>query len=139
MPDYRAVADQDFCASFPILKCKAHRYETQIVEANRWSPSSKICSTPGCRYLYQDLTLTVRTWTCPSCGVTHDRAVNAANNLKRLATETALPVATQPVRYATMRETPTSTGKSHLSDTKRHPLVCQRLRSRKKSVFTIDH
>jgi len=34
-----------------------------------------------------------RTWVCAQCGARHDRDLNAALNLKRLATETALPVA----------------------------------------------
>ncbi|MCY0897878.1 MAG: zinc ribbon domain-containing protein [Firmicutes bacterium] len=34
--------------------------------------------TPSCGYLYKDLTLTERRWTCPACGVTHDRDHNAA-------------------------------------------------------------
>lgn len=37
--------------------------------------------------------LSDRIWVCKACGVKHDRDVNAALNLKRLATEIALPVA----------------------------------------------
>jgi putative transposase len=135
----RAVADQGFGKFFEMLKYKADRYGTQLVEADRWFPSSKLCSTPGCRYLYKDLPLTERYWTCPACGVTHDRDHNAAKNLKRLATETALPEATRPAMDATVSEPPASVGKSRLSDTKRDPSASRRLRGRKKSVITIEH
>jgi putative transposase len=39
------------------------------------------------------LTLRDRQWSCGECGAHHDRDLNAARNLKRLATATALPVA----------------------------------------------
>lgn len=68
--------------------------------ADRWYPSSKLCSDCGTRN--GALTLGERTWTCASCGVHHDRDVNAAINLKRLATgalaaATALPEASPAV------------------------------------------
>ncbi len=90
----RAIADQGLGQFFTMLQYKAERYGTQLVPADRWFPSSKLCSTPGCGYLQKDLTLTDREWICPSCGTGHDRDVNAAQNLARLATATALPVAT---------------------------------------------
>ena len=100
----RAVADQGFGQFFAQLRYKAQRYGTRLVEADRWFPSSKLCSTPGCGYLKTDLTLQDRTWTCPVCGITHDRDHNAAINLKRLATATALPVATRSAMAAPMSE-----------------------------------
>jgi len=107
----RAVADQGFGRFFSLLQYKARRYDTCLVEADRWFPSSKRCSTPGCGYIKKDLTLKDRTWTCPSCGITHDRDVTAAINLKGLATRTALPVATRPARTATVPDPPDIDGK----------------------------
>ncbi len=100
----RSIADQGFGQFFALLEYKADRYGTQLIEADRWFPSSKLCSTPGCGYLKKDLTLKDRTWTCPGCGVTHDRDVNAAINLKGLATPTALPVAPRSATDATTCE-----------------------------------
>ncbi|MDA8194258.1 MAG: RNA-guided endonuclease TnpB family protein [Thermaerobacter sp.] len=107
----RSIADQGFGQFYALWQYKADRYGTQLIEADRWFPSSKLCSTPGCGYLKKDLTLKDRSWTCPGCGVTHDRDVNAAINLKGLATPTALPVATRPVRTATVPEHPDIGGK----------------------------
>ena len=56
---------------------------TQIVVADRWFPSSKTCS--ACGTVLEELSLSVREWTCPDCGAVHDRDVNAAINLKNLA------------------------------------------------------
>jgi putative transposase len=46
-----------------------------------------------CGWKNEALTLRDREWVCAECGAHHDRDLNAALNLKRLATETALPVA----------------------------------------------
>lgn len=74
---------------------KALRYGTAIVLADRWYPSSKLCS--ACGLGNGSLVLGQRGWTC-ACGASHDRDVNAAINLMRLATgalaaHSALPVA----------------------------------------------
>ena len=46
---------------------------------DRWFPSSKKCSE--CRYILDELRLDERQWTCPKCGICHDRDINAARNL----------------------------------------------------------
>ena len=56
--------------------------------ADRFYPSSKICS--DCGFKYQDLKLTERFWTCSNCGSEHDRDRNAAINLGRCQTYTVL-------------------------------------------------
>ena len=70
---------------------KAQRYDTTLIFADRWFPSTKLCSS--CGEKNGSLTLKDREWTCPSCGTHHDRDIHAAINLKRLASVTALPVA----------------------------------------------
>lgn len=50
------------------------------VKADRWFPSSQICSGCGAR---QKMPLTVRTYKCPHCGLVLDRDMNAALNLSK--------------------------------------------------------
>src|SRR5262249_11135853 len=77
------------------LEYKSIRYKTNLIIANRFYPSSKLCSI--CDWKNESLTLKDREWTCKSCDTSHDREINAAKNLKRLATRNALPVASQSV------------------------------------------
>jgi putative transposase len=93
----RSIADVGFYEFRRQLQYKAVRYGTTIVVADRWFPSSRLCSCCGVKN--NTLRLGVRAWTC-ACGVLHDRDVNAAINLRRLAAaalgaEMALPVASQ--------------------------------------------
>ena len=46
--------------------------------------TSKTCSV--CGYIYSDMDLSVRKWTCPVCNTTHDRDVNAAINVDKILT-----------------------------------------------------
>jgi putative transposase len=50
------------------------------VQADRFFPSTKLCSE--CGYKNNDLTLSDREWTCPSCETHHSRDGNASLNLK---------------------------------------------------------
>ena len=63
-----------------ILKYKAEWYGREVIEVSRWFPSSKLCG--GCGYKNKELTLKDREWTCPECGIIHDRDLNAAMNIK---------------------------------------------------------
>jgi putative transposase len=87
----RAISDVGFGMLRSQVEYKAKRYGTRLVIADRWYPSSRLCSM--CGWKNEALTLSDRTWVCAQCGAHHDRDLNAARNLKRLATETALPVA----------------------------------------------
>jgi putative transposase len=100
----RAISDVGFYEFRRQLQYKAVRYGTQLVLADHWYPSSKLCSACGDRYAA--LGLGERTWTCATCGAHHDRDVNAAINLQRLATgaltaQSALPVASPAVTLGT--------------------------------------
>jgi len=53
-----------------------------VVVADRWYPSSQLCSACGERGA--KLSLDVRSWQC-ACGAVHDRDINAAKNLEIVA------------------------------------------------------
>jgi putative transposase len=53
------------------------------VIADRWFPSSKLCS--GCGTIKDTLGLSERVYECDVCGLSLDRDENAAINLRRLA------------------------------------------------------
>ena len=61
---------------------KAQWYDTRIVEADQWYPSSKSCSV--CGVVNGDIGREPE-WGCPDCGTHHDRNENAARNLRKLA------------------------------------------------------
>ncbi len=61
------------------LEYKAATAGRHVIVIDRWYPSSKTCS--ACGYLLASLSLSTRTWQCPSCGIRHDRDVNAAKNI----------------------------------------------------------
>jgi len=64
-----------------MLIYKADWYDRQVIEIDRWYPSSKLCSI--CGYKNNELKLSDRKWTCPVCNTIHDRDYNAAINIKK--------------------------------------------------------
>ncbi len=62
------------------LQAKGKDYHCNVIKADRYFPSSKLCSC--CGWKYESLKLSERSWTCPKCGASHIRDVNAAINLK---------------------------------------------------------
>jgi putative transposase len=79
----RSIADMGFFEFRRQLEYKATMRGGQVVVADQFYPSSKTCS--ACGHKLDVLPLAVREWTCPACGVSHDRDMNAALNLKNLA------------------------------------------------------
>ena len=63
-----------------ILRYKSEWYGRDLVEIDKWFPSSKLCNK--CNYKNSELTLKDRTWICPECGESHDRDINAAINIR---------------------------------------------------------
>ena len=66
-----------------MMQYKAERAGKNILFIGQFEPSSKLCH--NCGYIKKDLTLNDREWTCPICGTTLDRDVNAAINIKNIA------------------------------------------------------
>lgn len=79
----RSIADMGWSEFRRQLVYKAAWHGGQVIMVDRWYPSSKTCSS--CGHVLEALALAQRTWTCPDCGVAHDRDVNAAVNLMHMA------------------------------------------------------
>ncbi|GAA1617747.1 RNA-guided endonuclease InsQ/TnpB family protein [Actinoplanes couchii] len=75
----RAISDAAWSLFRELLSYKCAWYGRKLVVIDRWYPSSKLCS--HCGHLMAEMPLNVRMWTCPGCGTTHDRDVNAARNI----------------------------------------------------------
>ena len=75
----RSLSDAGIGMAVRMLKEKAERYGKQVVKIDRWFPSSKMCSC--CGHVVSVFSLSVREWTCASCGAKHDRDLNAARNI----------------------------------------------------------
>ena len=75
----RAIADAGMSGFLDKLEYKCLWYGAEYLKADRWYPSSKLCS--HCGWRNDDLTLSDREWWCGVCGVLNDRDANAASNL----------------------------------------------------------
>jgi putative transposase len=76
----KAIADVGWGELVRQLQYKASWYGRAVVAIDKFYPSSKRCH--ACGHLLDSLPLDVRQWTCPECGVVHDRDLNAALNIK---------------------------------------------------------
>ena len=75
----KSISDAGWSEFVRQLEYKATWYGRRLVGIDRWYPSSKRCS--DCGFVVPKLPLSVRDWTCPECGATHDRDINAARNI----------------------------------------------------------
>ena len=76
----KAIHDVGWSEITRQLEYKAKWYGRTFVQINRFYPSSKRCSC--CGHILQKLDLATRQWTCPECGTSHDRDINAAINIR---------------------------------------------------------
>ena len=79
----RQIADMGFGEFRRQLEHKAGQRGKTVIVVDRWYPSSKICA--DCGYKVPKMPLAVRAWTCPACHTHHDRDINAAINLRKVA------------------------------------------------------
>ena len=76
----KAIGDTALYEVCRQLEYKAAWYGKKVVKVGEDYASSQICSVCGCKNeAVKDLK--VRKWTCPQCGTTHDRDINAAKNI----------------------------------------------------------
>ncbi len=75
----KSVHDAGWAQFTSMLEYKAARYGRTFAKIDRFFPSTRMCSV--CGRVGDKLALNIRSWTC-LCGVTHDRDVNAARNIK---------------------------------------------------------
>lgn len=75
----KAISNGGFYEFRRQLQYKCQEYGVEFIVADRWFPSSKMCS--GCASYKSDLKLSDRTYSC-DCGSSIDRDLNAAYNLR---------------------------------------------------------
>ena len=76
----KALSDAGLGNFLTILKTKAETRGIPVTEADTFFASSKTCS--GCGHKKKNLSLSERTYHCSECGISIDRDINAAINLK---------------------------------------------------------
>ena len=78
----KSILDAGWAELRRMLEYKAEWYGRDLIVIDRYYPSTQLCSHCGAQTgpKGQD-ELNVRAWTCPDCGTTHDRDVNAAENI----------------------------------------------------------
>jgi putative transposase len=77
------------------IRWQAHKRCKRVETINRWTATTTVCHSCGQKHAFIDLK--VREWRC-SCGIKHDRDVNAAKVVHKVGTST---FAGESVRLAT--------------------------------------
>jgi len=75
----KSISDVSWSKFVELLRYKSDWYGRELVQIDKWFPSSKICSS--CGNIKKDLTLKDREYQCDSCGVNIDRDYNASLNI----------------------------------------------------------
>lgn len=78
----KSLADASFGEFRRQLQYKAEWYGSRVIVADKWFPSTKMCSKCG---IVKEMELSDRVYTCLVCGNTMDRDLNASKNLEAVA------------------------------------------------------
>lgn len=85
MRNGKTVNDIGFGEFKQMLEYKLNRNLCQLIKADKFYPSSQLCSVCGFKNIAVK-NLSIREWICPECNTHHDRDVNAALNLVKYYT-----------------------------------------------------
>ncbi len=108
----KAISDVGWGEFVHQLEYKSKWYGRTLIKIDQWYPSTKTCS--ACKHVVDSLTLDIREWVCPACGVVQDRDTNAALNiLAEGLSASACGGSVRPVRAKARRATPGEAGNSH--------------------------
>lgn len=76
----RKIHESNWSMLSSLIEYKCSWYGKTYYRINRWVPSTKTCS--HCNHKMHSVPLNVRNWVCPACHTSHDRDINAAQNIK---------------------------------------------------------
>lgn len=83
----QGIADASWGGFLRMLEYKTKWYGSQLIQAPKYYPSSKLCSS--CHTKADHMPLSIRHWQCEKCQTRHDRDINAAKNLLNFITESS--------------------------------------------------
>jgi len=97
-----------------------------FIQIGRFEPSSKKCS--ACGLINKDLKLSDRIWTCPVCGVVHERDPNAVLNIREAGWKILVGLEKsdlKPVEKTSVDERSSDPKKQVFVEAGRHEVLCK--------------
>src|SRR6266480_62469 len=111
----KAISDVGWSEFVRQLEYKAAWYGRTLSKIDKFYPSSKRCF--DCGHILDSLPLDIRCWTCPECGVLHDRDINAAKNV--LAAGLAVAACGESIRPGAVKAKPGNSRRSRKASRRR--------------------